>query len=184
MNDSKIDKYLNLDKNLPRMRLVPTVFADSKGNYFETEARRSGNNKIERGIVWKNKQGSTVLESTDWLKKQVASYKKRYGRFELFIFLGTCDFGAKDTDGIIHLLPKSARIPDKILSKFRSFSHYARIKGFPVACLEVPAIRLQEWNHRHGHQNPQIFIDDDNSLNPMIETLNKKIRKLNRENGR
>ena len=80
VNDSKIDEYLissvDLDKNLPWRRLVPIVFADSKGNYFEMGARRNSN-KIERGIVWKNKQGRTVLDSTGWLKTQVASYKKR-----------------------------------------------------------------------------------------------------------
>ena len=40
--------------------------------------------------------------------------------------------------------------------------------------LEVSAICLQERNRRHGHENPQIFIDDDNILNSMIEILNKK----------
>ena len=39
MNDSKIDEYLlgtsDLDKDLPRRRSVPIVFADSKGRYLE-----------------------------------------------------------------------------------------------------------------------------------------------------
>lgn len=188
MNDSKIDEYLlgtsDLDSNLPTRQSVPIVFTDSKGNYFEIEARRGGSNAIERGIVWKSKPGRTVLDGIDWLKTQVASYKKRYGKFELFIFLGTCDFGRKDNDGIIHLLPKSARISDKILSNFRNFSHYARVKGFPVTFLEIPAICLQEWNRRHGHENPQTFAEDDSRLNLMIEFVNKQIRKLNRENGK
>lgn len=42
MNDSKIDEYLlgtaDLNKDLPRRRVVPIVFSDSKGNYLASEA--------------------------------------------------------------------------------------------------------------------------------------------------
>ena len=61
MNDSKIDEYLlgtsDLDKDLPRRRSVPIVFADSKGRYLENESKRRNSNKIERNIIWKNKGG-------------------------------------------------------------------------------------------------------------------------------
>ena len=188
MNESKIDEYLlgtsDLDKDLPRRRSVPIIFADSKGKYLANEAKRRESNKIERGIVWKNKGGRTALEGIDWLKSQVNNYKRRYGNIELFVFLGTCDFCAKDADGILHLLPKEAKIPEKLINKFRSFLHYASIKGVPVTFLEIPSICIQEWNRNHGHEHPEIFAEDDTIVNRMIQDINKKIRQINRENGR
>lgn len=188
MNDSKIDEYLlgtsDLDKDLPRRRSVPIVFADSKGRYLENESKRKSSNIIERNIIWKNKGGRTALNSIDWLKTQIINYRRYYGNFELFIFLGTCDLSVKDSDGIIHLLPKLAKIEEKLISKFRNFAHYARIKGFPVTFLEIPAICMQEWNRQHGHENPESFAEDDKDLNSVIEKLNKNIRRLNRENGK
>ena len=185
MNDLKIDEYLlgtaDFDKDLPRRRAVPI---DSKGNYLASEAKRKESTKIERNIVWKNKPGRTTLDSIDWLKSQLNNYKRLYGNFELFVFLGTCDLSVKDADDILHPLPKSAKIAEKLLNKFRSLSHYALRKGIPVTILEIPAICLQEWNKQHGHENPKSFANDDISINLTIESLNKNIRKLNRENGK
>ena len=188
MNIAKIEEYLlgtsDLDKDLPRRRTVPIVFSDSKGRYLENEAKRKNSNKIEQKIVWKHKGGRTALASIDWLRTQTINYRRYYGNFELFIFLGTCDLTVKGSDGILHLPPDLEKIEEKILKKFRNFAHYARIKGFPVTFLEVPAMCMQEWNKQHGHENPQIFAADDTKLNSIIESLNKNIRRLNRENGK
>ena len=53
-----------------------------------------------------------------------------------------------------------------------------------MTVLEIPAICLQEWNKQHGHENPKVVANDDISINLSIESLNKNIRKLNRENGK
>lgn len=80
-----------------------------------------------------------------------------YGNLELFVFLDTCDLWVKDADGILHMLPKSAKIQEKMINRFRSLSHNAMLKGIPVTVLEIPAICIQEeWNKQDGHENPKV----------------------------
>lgn len=186
MNVKKINDYLesfesvSLSRDLPQRQLTPIIISDSKGNYL----KRVASNQIEKGIVWKNRKGQTACDGIEWAIRQVDNFRFNYGRFELFIFLGTCDFCIKDRDNIIHLLPESAGIPDRIIRRFRDLSRIARLKEFPVTFFEIPAFCIQEWNRRHGHESPEVFAEDDKQLHSRIQLLNIRIRQLNRENSK
>ena len=186
MNVRKINDYIessesvSLSHDLPQRRLTPIILSDSKGNYLKREVR----NQIEKGIIWKNRKGQTAYEVIDWVITQIDNFRANYGSFELFVFLGTCDFCTKDRDNIIHLLPKSAGIPDRIIRKFCDLLRIARLNEFPVTFLEIPAFCIQEWNRRHGHESPEVFADDDKQLHSMIHLVNLRIRQLNRANSK
>ena len=79
MNEDKIDKYfskcLDLDKDLPRRKLTPIILTDSKAHYLYQES----GSRLEHGIVWLYEPG----------------LRAGFGKFELFVFLGTCDRGLK-----------------------------------------------------------------------------------------
>ena len=102
------------------------------------------------------------MASIERLRTQTINYRRYYGNFELFIFVGACDLTVKGSDGILHLPPDPEKIEEKLLKKFRNFAHYARIKGFPETFLEVPAMCMQKWNKQHGHENPLLFVHNWN----------------------
>ena len=95
MNDDKIDNYFlkcsDLEKNLPKRKLTPIILSDSKARYLYEES----GSRIEHGIVWLYEPGLRAENGIEWISPQL-DLEKRFGKFELFIFLGTCDLGLKN----------------------------------------------------------------------------------------
>ena len=101
MNEDKIDKYfskcLDLDKDLPRRKLTPIILTDSKAHYLYQES----GSRLEHGIVWLYEPGLRAEDGMKWISTQLQDLQERFGKFELFVFLGTCDLGLKNSQGLI-----------------------------------------------------------------------------------
>ena len=99
MNESKINNYLqrcsDLDRDLPERKLTPIILSDSKASYLFPESI----SWLEHGIVWLYEPGLSAENGIKWISSQLRDLEVQFGKFELFILLGTCDLGLKtDTD--------------------------------------------------------------------------------------
>lgn len=183
MNEDKIEKYFSkcsdLDKDLPRRKLTPIILTDSKARYLYQESIC----RLEHGIVWLYEPGLRAEDGIKWIRTQLNDLQERFGKFELFVFLGTCDLGLKNSQGLI-LRPRVSSVICRLIRLFREFAELARKEGYSVTILEIPAFCIQEYNRVHGHRTPAIFKDHDKGLHTAIRLVNEGIRDINKKNGK
>ena len=94
MIESKIKNYLqrcsDLDMNLPERKFTPIILSDSASFLFPESVSRLGH-----GIVWLYEPGLSAENGIKWISSQLGDLEAQFGKFELFILLGTCDLGLK-----------------------------------------------------------------------------------------
>ena len=183
MNESKISNYLSnctdLDDNLPKRKLTPIILSDSKAKYLFPESA----SRLEHGIVWLYEPGLSAESGIKWAASQLEDIESRFGKFELFVLLGTCDLGLKNKQGLI-LRPRVSSVACRLIRKFREFANDANDRGYSVTLLEIPGFCIREYNRVHGHISPELLKDHDHGLQTAIKLVNESIRVINRRNGK
>ena len=183
MNDNKIRNYLehcsDLDKNLSERKLTPVILSDSKAKYLYPES----SSRLEHGIVWLYEPGLSAENGIKWISPHLDELERQFGKFELFIFLGTCDLGLKNKQGLI-LRPRVSSVACRLIRTFREFAQSAKERGYSVTILEIPGFCIREYNKVHGHENPALLKDHDEGLKTAIKLVNESIRAINSRNGK
>jgi len=176
MSEGKLLKYLDKTKDIKSsvisLKRQPIVLSDSKGNYLKTFA----DSGFEKDIVWCCKGGASVNQSFDWFVTKAQQLYKKYGKFELFVWLGTCDFTHKNKN-YISLNPSYCE--EDIVCKFTQLSQLGKEIGFHVTFLETPIYSIVEWNRCKGHKCPEDFLEQDCKLENLVTSLNHQIGLLN-----
>ena len=136
-NEWKQDKYYmsncnDLDNNLPRRKLTPIILSDSKARYlfpksasrlehgfvcliwFFTSHQQSFSYKLEHGIVWLYEPGLSAEKGIKWAASLLEIIESQFGKFELFILLGTCDLELKNKQGLI-LRPRVSSVACRLI---------------------------------------------------------------------
>lgn len=181
MTTSRFEKYLDnsadLEISLPQRRKTAAILTDSKGSYLHQHVT----NTIENEIIWWCKPGRTSEEGINWLNNNIDSKLRRYGDLCIYLWLGTCDLTHKNGK-YISLNESHHRDSAHIIRRFRELSILARQKQFKIVFLEIPYYSIKEWNRSKGHKNPDIFQEQDHSLQLALTVVNEEIVKLNEQN--
>ena len=111
--------------------------------------------RLEHGIVWLYEPGLSAENCIKWISSQLGDLEAQFGKFELFILLGTCDLGLKNRQGLI-LRPRVSSVACRLIRTFREFANDANDRGYSVTLLEITGFCIREYNTAHGHKSPEL----------------------------
>lgn len=178
MTENKINKSLDtfadLHRDLPRRQKTAVFLSDSKGNYLKREITT----RLERDIEWLCEGGITSINGIDWFKTEYQKRLKDIGPLEVYVWFGSCDLTSKK-NGFISLNSSHINDSARLVRAYEKFSEFAQSEGFSVVFLEVPILSIKEYNKFWGHENPEIFEDQDRTLQSCLKIVNEEIQRLN-----
>ena len=170
-------QLLKIDKPpyLYNLSSVPVILSDSKGRYLKEQLN------FHNSFKWCYKSGATTEEQYVFLKKNLEDLIREYSYITLFVWLGTNDFTKKNKDGYISLKNENNDSVDKIYSVFKEIYFFVRsFEHVKLVFVELPVYSIYWWNLFHNHPHPEQFREDDVRLHAQIESLNQRIRDINR----
>lgn len=189
--EEKVRKFLvdtsNFDAFLPQLKVTPMVLTDSKGSYLKSEVSTA----IESSVIWWYNSGWNSDTGLGYLTRNVTAAIRTYGRIHVYVWLGTCDLTKK----LRYLRSESSRAPvrgcidlnpehsgARLISNFEKISELARRHKFKLTFLELPVYSIREYNKNRGHDEPDIFSQNDKQLQTRIKVVNEHIERLNNLN--
>lgn len=184
MSCQKFQKYI--DKPLVKpscLTYTPILLTTSKGNYLKVHSDLAVQYNIN--VEFHCKPGGRFADFYPWLRRYLPEKLYVYGRVVLYIWLGTCDLTYKsgryiylrhsdDHDAVVYLTEQ--------INRFKLYLATYGLSVKPIF-LEIPPYSIQIWNRVKGHQNPEIFKEDDNSLSHRIALVNEHITAINSDLG-
>lgn len=175
--NNKLRKFINKPRPNPQgnRKLVPVVLTDSKGEISSHVAHNT-----EREILWWYKRGSKIDQSTSWLQRNIARKIINHGDIWLYVWLGTCDLTTKNKK-YISITPGDDEVINKIVNKYEEIIRIInRYPGSRLTILETPIYSIKKYNEDKQHKDPSSFEDQDQKLEKQVQTLNNKVREINR----
>ena len=183
MSDRRLKKNIDRGSNQKstktdrKLHSTPLILSDSTGRYLKTVVDKRSS--IEKSIVWCYKGGATSRERLDWFRDNSNNLIDKHGRVTLYVWVGTCDFTAKDST---HKSKKGSHRSRKFISlrdpedAFKGFKHNLHAfkrhcirKHIPVTFLQVPYYSIRTYNAQKGDENSDMFKRDDKTLTSLID---------------
>ncbi|CAG2197890.1 unnamed protein product [Mytilus edulis] len=135
---------------------------------------------LESGLIDKNRQ--KVQQAIDWAEKELPSICHQHKNITFYIWLGTCNLTELNrTTRYISLVNQNDSNVRYLRRKFIELKELiTKIKPkSKIIFLEIPPYSIQRWNRSQGHKNPDIFSEDDQTLQNQLYLLNTFIQEIN-----
>ncbi|MCG7878885.1 MAG: hypothetical protein N0C90_21515 [Candidatus Thiodiazotropha endolucinida] len=161
------------------------IVSDSKGSYVRKHINKD--QEPERSIIWEACPGRSSEQAAIFIFRNIESWKKKYGKLLLLVWTGTCDLTCKIGDP-----SDSSRRKKFIDLNSTSLDHiinqYEKVLSLNDECvkvliLEVPYYSISIWNFSRGCLFSDFYRDHDLILKEKVDTLNDKIKVLNKAYG-
>ncbi|CAC5357157.1 unnamed protein product [Mytilus coruscus] len=156
----------------------PIIISDSKGNYI----KRDIITEEFLNIKFITKKGQKVQQTIDWAEKELPSICHQHKNITFYIWLRTCNLTELNkTTRYISLVNQNDSNVRYLRRKFIELKAViTKIKPkSEIIFLEVPPYSIQCWNRSQGHKNPDIFSEDDQTLQNQLYQLNTFIQEIN-----
>ena len=179
MSINRLLKFVS--QGVPDVELTstPVVVSDSKGKYLKCLRTDID---VKQKIVWCCKPGWKSGEVEKWLNNNLRDLCDKHGQIVLYIWVGTCDFTAKEKK-FISLLPQPEEVLTSLKENYRRIKALCEDRGLKVVFLHVPYYSIQIWNENKHHTDPECFKADDFKLTSLIDSVNKYIDELNSQSN-
>lgn len=165
-----VSEYRPIKNNLT---FTPVLLSDSKGRYIKDVL-------INDRLKVYAKSGKNTTDIVTWCNKNVHKLTHQYGRVHIYVWIGTCDFTNKD--GVFITRNKDDRLTT-VKDNLRTIKSRFLSANVKLTFLHIPYYSIQYWNGFKGHKNTDIFKEDDNKLNELVDSVNHYIDGLNQELG-
>ena len=130
-------------------------------------------------IIWLGRARFNSSDAVRFLTVgKINSLLKYHTRICLFIFIGTCDFTCKGRRQI-HLRKPVCNTLQVYYDNLLYIKRRCAGSRIRLTFLHIPYYSIRIWNKIKGHENADIFREDDKELSRIIDAVNSRIDDLN-----
>ena len=186
--EKKAVKFLSKDtvivKKDTELQVLPLILSDSKGKHLR---KVSICKKLEDQITWWDESGRTLEEGLALLyeKREFLSKFSWNGgihRVHVYCFLGTNDLTDKP-GRFVEIRARDDAAVDRLIQNTRDIARYLDQLEIRFTFFPLPVFSIRKFNESRGHANPEIYIEDDKSLQSQLVKYNQEICRINSVNN-
>ena len=138
---------------------TPVILSESKGKYLQRVLTRT--DPTEQKIKFLGRSGFTSSNTVKFLTvKKLKSIVKFNNCVHIYVWVGTCDLTAKGKR-FIDLRKPTKKTLHVLCSNLELIKNRCISCGIKVTFLQIPYYSIQFWNRNKGHENPDIFSEND-----------------------
>ena len=177
MSENKLKKRIIEAPRVEANNLAwkPIVLTDSKGGSVKRESRNI------HQIQWEIKIGATTRQYEQWIKRNISLLQRRHNKVHLYLWTGTCDF----TDKVNKFIYLNSNVEEAVREYRDNIESINRLvkscDNVRLTFLPIPYLSIEAWNRAKGHNEPDIFKEQDKILTGIIDSENCLLKEKNKE---
>lgn len=188
MSSIKLKKSYNKPIKQPTgsKKFIPVVFGDSIGKRLEQKVLQP----LHKELKFWCEGGRTTTKAVTWIDDNLETEIQlldNHNKILLYVQVGICDLLTLDKStgyNTLKYIKTEEAVKDikanykKIINKLHEVSPESKVTILPITFASI-----EIWNKHKKHKNPEIFRENDHTLEEQILAINKQITEINKDNG-